>query len=186
MEADRIKWNRKYSSRPSELKPPEPFVVRNANLLQGQTVIDLAAGDGRNTIYLAARSYDVTAVDISEVALERLSNFAKEHKVQIANKLMDLELADELDQLGVFDNILINSFKPSLTLWKKLPSLLHKEGIVILTVFTKLPKQKYGFSSQFCAEEGEYLDASDEFEVLKYEKLSYKEKSLDGYVFSRK
>jgi len=186
METDRLKWNRKFSSRPNELKKPEPFVVRHIDLLKNKTVLDLASGDGRNSIYLASKGYSVTAIDISDVALDRLTLFAKKVHVKIATKQMDLDNSEELDQLGVFDNILINSYKPSQALWNKLPSLLQKDGIVILTVFNMLQYHKHGFSSQFCAEEGEYLNASLELEALQYEKLSYKEKYLDGYVFRRK
>lgn len=186
METDRLKWNKKFSSRLYELKQPEPFVVRHIDLLHNKTVLDLACGDGRNAIYLASKGYSVTAIDISDVALDRLTHFAKEVHVQIATKQMNLEFAEELEQMGVFDNILVNSYKPSQALWNKLPSLLQKDGILIMTVFNMLQHHKHGFSSQFCAEEGEYLEATLELEALEYEKLSYNEKYLDGYVFRRK
>ena len=41
-----------------------------ADLPPGRAV-DLAAGEGRNAVWLASRGWDVTAVDFSRVALER-------------------------------------------------------------------------------------------------------------------
>lgn len=39
--------------------------------------LDLGAGDGRNALYLAGAGYDVTAVDLSQVGLDKLNRVAK-------------------------------------------------------------------------------------------------------------
>jgi cyclopropane fatty-acyl-phospholipid synthase-like methyltransferase len=43
--------------------------------------LDLGAGDGRNALYLAKAGFDVTAVDTSEVGLEKLRRFAADRGV---------------------------------------------------------------------------------------------------------
>jgi SAM-dependent methyltransferase len=65
-------WNERY--RTSELMwsaGPNQFVeAQLADLTPGRAV-DLAAGEGRNAIWLARRGWQVTAVDFSQVALDK-------------------------------------------------------------------------------------------------------------------
>jgi SAM-dependent methyltransferase len=65
-------WNERY--RTSELMwsaGPNQFVEAElADLAPGRAV-DLAAGEGRNAIWLARRGWQVTAVDFSQVALDK-------------------------------------------------------------------------------------------------------------------
>jgi SAM-dependent methyltransferase len=65
-------WNERY--RTSELMwsaGPNQFVEAElADLTPGRAV-DLAAGEGRNAIWLARRGWQVTAVDFSQVALDK-------------------------------------------------------------------------------------------------------------------
>jgi SAM-dependent methyltransferase len=48
-----------------------------SDLVPGR-VLDLAAGEGRNAIWLAERGWDATAVDFSQVALDRARRLADE------------------------------------------------------------------------------------------------------------
>ena len=68
MRQDRIKWNEKYRK---EYHPTEVtgVVKRFYHLAPGKKALDIAAGNGRNAIFLAHRGFSVDAVDISEVAL---------------------------------------------------------------------------------------------------------------------
>ena len=47
------------------------FVADRLSTMVPGTGLDLAAGDGRNAIWLAERGWSVTAIDFSEVAVER-------------------------------------------------------------------------------------------------------------------
>ena len=70
MDADA--WDERYAA--SELvwsREPNQFVAREcADLLPGRAV-DLAAGEGRNAIWLASQGWEVTAVDFSQVAIDK-------------------------------------------------------------------------------------------------------------------
>ncbi len=46
-------------------------------------VLDLACGEGRNAIWLAERGFEVTAVDFSEVAIERAKDIAARRGVEV-------------------------------------------------------------------------------------------------------
>jgi len=68
-------------------------------------VLDLGAGEGADSIRLALLGYDVSAVEISKVAAEKISMFAKE-----ANATVNVEVADVVtyEPKGDFDLIICN------------------------------------------------------------------------------
>src|SRR5207248_1151300 len=51
---------------------PAPFLVEHASLLAPGRTVDLAAGSGRNAVFLASRGHRVLAVDVSRRALQTL------------------------------------------------------------------------------------------------------------------
>ena len=50
---------------------PNQFVAAELSELPPGRALDLAAGEGRNAIWLAERGWQVTAIDFSAVAIER-------------------------------------------------------------------------------------------------------------------
>jgi SAM-dependent methyltransferase len=65
-------WNRKYAETESLWSTvPNRFLVAEASDLEPGRALDLACGEGRNARWLAERGWDVTGVDISDVAIER-------------------------------------------------------------------------------------------------------------------
>jgi tellurite methyltransferase len=72
MLADRIKWNEKYRSHDYPAEPSA--VVKDFCLLaSGRRALDIAAGSGRNALYLAQQGFVVDAVDISDSGLALVS-----------------------------------------------------------------------------------------------------------------
>jgi len=77
MDADA--WDERYAA--AELvwsREPNQFVAAELADLPPGTAVDLAAGEGRNAIWLAARGWAATAVDFSQVALEKGARLAAE------------------------------------------------------------------------------------------------------------
>jgi SAM-dependent methyltransferase len=69
---DASAWDERYAA--SELVwggRPNQFVEAELAALPPGKAVDLAAGEGRNAIWLAARGWHVTAVDFSQVALDK-------------------------------------------------------------------------------------------------------------------
>ena len=68
---DKIRWNEKYKndSFPNE---PSDLVKKFYTLSRGKKALDIAAGLGRNSIFLAQKGFYVDAIDISDVAVEKL------------------------------------------------------------------------------------------------------------------
>ncbi len=81
---DSQEWDRRYAG--AELvwtAAPNRFVVAElANLPPGRA-LDLGAGEGRNAVWLAARGWQVTAVDFSAVGLDKGRRLAEARAVAV-------------------------------------------------------------------------------------------------------
>jgi SAM-dependent methyltransferase len=77
-------WDARYAA--SELvwsREPNQFVAAELADLPPGTAVDLAAGEGRNAIWLASRGWDATAVDFSQVALDKGARLAAEAGIEV-------------------------------------------------------------------------------------------------------
>lgn len=74
---DAAAWDARYAA--SELvwsASPNQFVVHELAELPPGRAVDLACGEGRNAIWLAQQGWQVTAVDFSQVALDKGAQLA--------------------------------------------------------------------------------------------------------------
>jgi SAM-dependent methyltransferase len=69
---------------------PNDFLMARTDQLKPGRVLCLADGEGRNSVYLAKLGFDVTAVDLSAVGLEKAQRFATENGVEITTVHADL------------------------------------------------------------------------------------------------
>lgn len=96
MEDDRIKWNQRYQSEDSYLgEHPSPFLAREIErikrLAPGNTALDVACGEGRNSVFLAQNGFRVTGVDISDIGLAKAAARAAMQGVVVDFRRVDLE-----------------------------------------------------------------------------------------------
>lgn len=149
----------------------------------------MACGIGQNSIYLAQNGLDVTAIDISDVALEHLANKAEERQLSIATQQLDIE-DGELHPLlssGPFHAIVILNYKPPIRLWQILPSLLTHCGILIYCTFNTEHHHRWNFPLRFCIRSGQFVEPPDPaFNLVHFESLSNADQFRDGYVFKKK
>ncbi len=84
-------WNERYASasRLFNSEPDELLVEFVSGLTPGRAV-DLGAGEGRNSLWLAMNKWQVTAVDHSDVALGRLEAAAKDEQLRIETVVGDI------------------------------------------------------------------------------------------------
>ena len=69
---DRQQWDERYAGAEFEWSMhPNQFVAAELAALPPGRALDLAAGEGRNSVWLAERGWSVTAVDFSRVGLDK-------------------------------------------------------------------------------------------------------------------
>jgi SAM-dependent methyltransferase len=81
---DQDEWDKRYAG--TDLlwsAEPNAFVARELASLPPGRALDLGAGEGRNSIWLASRGWTVTAVDFSQVALDRGAALAAKSGVTV-------------------------------------------------------------------------------------------------------
>ena len=99
-------WDRKYAETEQlwAATPNRSFAAEAAGLPPGRA-LDLACGEGRHAVWLAARGWQVTAVDFSEVAIARGRARAAQEQIEV-----DFVCSDLLDfepEPGGFDLVLV-------------------------------------------------------------------------------
>ncbi|MBM4307589.1 MAG: methyltransferase domain-containing protein [Deltaproteobacteria bacterium] len=92
MRSDKKRWDDRFKGKGFALgKGPNPFLEKYIRLLPTGKAFDLAAGEGRNSVFLAQHGFDVEAVDISEKGISKSRRLAKEMGVKIQTILADLD-----------------------------------------------------------------------------------------------
>jgi SAM-dependent methyltransferase len=110
-------------------------------------------GEGRNAVYLAQNGFDVTGVDISEVAIEKCNRLAKERNTTVNAVVADLTDYD----LGEARFDLITKFyyyEPSI--FPQIIDALKPDGVFILEQFS-IDHLKYRKTSRFGPSNPDYL-----------------------------
>jgi SAM-dependent methyltransferase len=85
-------WDSRYAASTELMWSAEPnrFVVDELAGLPAGRALDLAAGEGRNAIWLAQRGWRVTAVDFSAVAIGRGTELAVQRGIELTWTVADL------------------------------------------------------------------------------------------------
>jgi tellurite methyltransferase len=102
MFSDRVRWNEKYR-RKDYPEEPSAIVKNFFGLVQPTAALDIAAGSGRNALFLAGQGFTVDAVDISD---EGLSLLKGRHRA-VRSICADLDTFDiPIERYGLIVNIL--------------------------------------------------------------------------------
>lgn len=81
-------WDERYASAPAIWSgDPNRHLVAEAQGLEAGRALDVGSGEGADAAWLAERGWEVTAVDISHVALERAAAHAAEHGAEVAGRI---------------------------------------------------------------------------------------------------
>jgi 2-polyprenyl-3-methyl-5-hydroxy-6-metoxy-1,4-benzoquinol methylase len=95
-EEQRAHWDLKYEEGLPSLTQPDPFFILAYEKFaappfpKAGVALDLAGGLGRHALWLACRSWQVTVVDLSDVAIGKLSRAALERSVKLDLLVEDL------------------------------------------------------------------------------------------------
>ena len=96
MEMDRIKWNERFMSEDSFLgERPSPFLSREIErikaLVPGRDAVDIACGEGRNSVFLAQHGFRVVGLDISDIGLAKGRDRTQAQSVHVEFRRVDLD-----------------------------------------------------------------------------------------------
>ena len=153
-ESTKARWNERYDRNMYIYgKEPAAFLKQKMNGLQKGKALVLAMGEGRNAVYLAQNGFDVTGVDISEVAIEKCNKLAKERNTTVNAVVADLTDYD----MGEEQFDLITKFyyhEPSI--FPLIIDALKPGGMFILEQFS-IDHLKYRETSAFGPRNPDYL-----------------------------
>ncbi|WP_372741256.1 methyltransferase domain-containing protein [Neptunomonas sp.] len=183
MTSVREKWNRRYADKSGALSSIPVALELGWSSLKPGSVLDLASGDGGSAVFLARQGFAVTAVDIAEEGLKRLNACAQAEQLSIRTVQFDLDVTASLAALGQYDNIVINRFRPTPTLFLCLPALLTRGGRLMLNSFNLLQHKEKGFSERFCLKPEEYLGLSADLSLQYYRSEQRDGDFMDEYLF---
>ncbi len=169
-EHDRKKWNKKYKEKPAllEERPPSPMVAEYALRANGRNAIDLACGNGRNTLFLANNGFHVDAVDISAVALDNLQN-----KIDTLDvTLIENDLDTFTPRSGCYDLAVMTNYLDR-DLIVRTADALKEGGVYIVETYMAHPEnEKKSSNPVFLLDKEELLSLFDDrFHVLAYKEF---------------
>ena len=70
--------------------PPLPLIERLLEYIKTGTVLDFGAGVGRNSVYLATKGFQVTAVDISPTGVSKIKEYSEKNNLNIKTVMADI------------------------------------------------------------------------------------------------
>ena len=102
----REQWDERYGTEALIWKAdPNRFLVEELDGLAPGRALDLACGQGRNSIWLASKGWEVTGVDFSRVGLAKARRHAAERGVQAT--WVEADVVEWQPPLGHFDVVVV-------------------------------------------------------------------------------
>lgn len=168
-------WNALYRQKNTDMAEAAEVLLENSRLLPATgKVLDYACGLAGNGFFLAEKGYNVTAWDLSAVAVEKINVKAKEKKLIIHAEIKDLEKAPA-DVSEAFDIIVVSYFLHRETL-RNLYHYLKKDGLLFYQTFSGPQLNGVGPSrDDFRLHRGELLQVFSDMQLLYYREDNYRE-----------
>jgi len=167
-ESDRIRWDQRYSGEEEALSSSPPWIEDfDGQIPRNGPALDIAAGSGRLSLWLASRGLTVTAVDISAVGLQLARCSAELRELTIETVVSDLE-TEPLPQ-GVFQVITcFRYWQPEL--FPAIKARLNHGGFLLAEVATKQNLEMHDRpSSRYLAEPEALRKICRPMEVVYYQ-----------------
>ncbi len=164
----RATWEQRH--REATRGEPEPSLIEMMPLLPPGTVLDIAAGTGRNSIALARAGWRVVAADFSVTGLRALASIADREDLKIVAVVADLEGTFPF-RPKAFDVILNISYLDR-ALIPQLKSALRPGGAIFFDTFLIDEADQAGHghlrNTRFTLDHYELRTLLDGLELLRY------------------
>ena len=189
MESDRIKWNQRFESEDTYLgERPSPFLQREIGRIQrdspGKRALDIACGEGRNSIFLAQQGFQVTALDISDMGIGKGVRRAETEGVVIDFQRVDLDdyrFTEQFDLIINF-NFLLRDLIPDEV------QALSPGGLLIIDTIMESPQLITLHNPAYLLRRGELQHICEELpgEILFYEELPEEQMPTARVLFRKR
>jgi tellurite methyltransferase len=180
MHSDQKRWDERYKGKsPSRGAGPRRFLKTHIHLLPRGRALDVAAGEGQNAVFLAQCGFDVEAVDISAVGLQKARALARSKSVKMKTIHADLEFfeieRERYDLIAVFDFL-------NRRLIPRIKKGLKKNGIVVYETYLLEQKSFKGGPQNplYLLKPNELLRLFSGFRVLFYREGVFREPRKKG------
>ncbi len=178
MEDDRTKWDNRYACAGFFLGPhPSAFLVEKIDLIKsvcsGRRALDIACGEGRNSIFLARQGFYVTGIDISEEGIAKATKWAEAARLAVEFITADLEF---YEFTGGWDLIINFNFLLRDLLLKGVAAL-NPGGVMVVDTLLDTPSLPGEHTKAFLLQPGELKSL---FAGLPGKILHYREYPLDS------
>jgi SAM-dependent methyltransferase len=174
-ERDRDRWEDAYARGVVARAGPAPFLADHCGLLPPGRTLDLAAGSGRNALFLAERGHRVLAADVARAGLRQLRGRTP------AVDVVQVDLDHPCFRIASFDNVVCINFLDR----KLLPSMLRwlRPGGVLLVDTFLVDQREVGHprDPNFLLDHNELLDRLREARVVRYREGAVVEESGTSY-----
>lgn len=153
---------------------PSRFLTQQLHRLPKGRALDVASGNGRHALYLAAHGFEVEAIDRDRDSLANLSAAAaKRHLSHLTVKQVDLErLTDERPEFppDTYDAIVV-CFYLHRPLFPWLVEALKPQGVLLYETFTidNYLRYRHPRRWEFCLAQNELLRLTSSLRVLSYD-----------------
>jgi SAM-dependent methyltransferase len=133
-EEQQARWDLKYEQGLPSLTEPDPFFISayqrfvEPSFPSAGVALDLAGGLGRHALWLADRNWKVTVVDLSDVAIGKLSQAALERNAKL--ELLVRDTSEYKFEPARFDLIVL-FYHLDRRLFPKIVSALRPSGFLI-------------------------------------------------------
>jgi len=135
---EKIKWDKKYKNIAS--RPVSPLLSYVPKALKGQKALDLAGGLGQNAKELCKKGYDVTLIDISDTALEKIKDTTfKKVRLDLDNYIIPQNEYDVIIMIKYFN----------LDILRQIPDVLKGGGFFVFETIPKYPVKTSFFLNLF-------------------------------------
>lgn len=168
-DSDKGRWDALYRKNKGYVfgKEPAAFLVESLPQLPIGRALDIAMGEGRNAVYLAKKGFQVTGVDISEVAIRKAKRLARESKVHIKTISEDLnkfQIAPESYDVIIVFYYLQRNLVPQII------KGLKPGGVLVMETYT-VDQHKYdkAMNMAFLLKKGELKNMFRELQAVKYQ-----------------
>lgn len=166
-EKDKSRWDSKYDTETYIFgKEPIPFIKENLHLLPKGKTLDIAMGEGRNGVYLAAQGFDVLGLDISEKGLQKAHRLAEAYGTSIQTQVVDLETYTL--EKNAYD-LIICTYYMQRDLFPQFMDALKPGGMALVETYN-VDYLKYArFNPKWLLKTNELLEIFKDSKVIRYE-----------------